>query len=127
MRQIAIYRLLHGLVIVLAAWLLWTPAALGITLTDNGKPAATIVIRESAFKAEPATPKRAALGNIDGRVKLAALDLQSYLEKISGAKLPIISDATETRGAVVLVGTSLRTAMFQIPAGLTPQAEGKWL
>jgi hypothetical protein len=92
-----------------------------ITLVKDGQPTATIVLRDSAFKAEPFKPVQGGNGSPDSRVKLAALELQAYVEKISGAKLPLASDAGDVTGAVVLVGPSKRSAAVgvEIPSGLT--------
>jgi len=80
-------------------------AAPAITLVENGQPRATIVTAAAS----------------DPRVKTAANELQRYLEKISGAKLPIAMDADNPQGALVLVGKSrLTDAMgVKIPAGVT--------
>ena len=53
---------------------------------------------------------------------LAATELQQYIEKISGARLPMVSETQEVGGAVVLVGAGKKaTAMnLPIPAGVTP-------
>ncbi|MBI4024921.1 MAG: hypothetical protein HY360_08060 [Verrucomicrobia bacterium] len=94
------------------------------TLVKDGNPSTAIVIRDSVFKAEAYKPARSQTGTPDGKVKLAATDLQIYIEKMSGAKLPIMSDAQEVNGVVVLVGASKRTAPLhglQIPSGLTPE------
>src|ERR1051326_3366108 len=79
------------------------------TLVQDGRPVATIVIRDSALQAEASKPNRGVVGTLDNKVKLAATDLQAYIEKMSGAKLPIVSDAQDVKGTVVLVGQSKRT------------------
>jgi len=65
----------------------------GLTIVENGKPAATIVTAKDA----PAT------------VEFAVAELQYHLEKMTGARLPRKTDAEDVRGPVVLVGESART------------------
>jgi hypothetical protein len=81
--------------------LLGSTAAHAVSLVQEGKPTATIVLADSALKAEAYKPLRGQSGTPDGKIKLAALDLQAYVEKMSGAKLPIASDAEETKGVVI--------------------------
>lgn len=64
-----------------------------IPLVRNGQAVATIVIA--------AEPTRAA--------NLAALELQSHIKKITGATLPIVTDAMTAEGPLVLVGESRLT------------------
>jgi hypothetical protein len=60
------------------------------------------------------------------KVKLAATELQTYLQKISGAKLDILTEADNPHGTLILVGPSSRASQAahdmgaSIPAGLTP-------
>jgi len=77
----------------------------GLTLVDNGTPKATIVLSAQANE----------------KAKFAAQELQTYIAKISGATLPIASDADNPQGALILVGKSkLTDAMkVKIPSGLT--------
>lgn len=96
--------------------------AMAITLVKDGQPTATIVIAELALQAKQydrtniqpniwAAPAQ--------KIRAAAEDLQRYIEKISGAKLPIVSDAGEAvKGPVIFVGnsewsTKLSTAVTQ--------------
>src|SRR5262249_36969901 len=53
----------------------------------------------------------------------AADDLQTYIQKMSGATLPIVGASQTTMGAVILVGPSDRTAKLdlKLPAGVTPE------
>jgi len=98
------------------------PAA--VTLVRDGKPTAVIVVAKPALSASPdlkpekihETPSLAA------RTAAAARDLQVYIEKITGAKLPIVGDDKEPAGHAVLVGRSASTKAFdaKIPSGLTP-------
>jgi hypothetical protein len=93
-----------------------------ITLVKDGQPAATIIVSEAALKSEPFKPARASVGPAEPKIKLAALDLQSFLQKMSGAKLPIVSDAGDADGALIFVGPSKMTQSVKglaIPSGLT--------
>jgi len=76
-----------------------------VVLVEDGRPRATIVIAKDAGE----------------KIKTAAGELQGYVEKISGAKLPIARDNEPATGALVLVGASrLSDAMgVNIPSGLT--------
>jgi len=76
-----------------------------LVIVANGQPKATIVIAAEA----------------NDKVKLAADELQTYVEKMSGARLPIVTDAENPQGALILVGTSkLSDATgVAIPSGLT--------
>lgn len=65
-----------------------------ITLVRGGKPNATIVV------AETPTPS----------AKLAALELQYHVKRITGASLPIKSGNGKTAGARILVGESRHTS-----------------
>lgn len=69
-------------------------------LVENGTPRAEIVIAEQ--------PTRS--------VRLAAEDLRSYVEKISGARLPIVTEATEGTPVRVYVGQSPQTEKLGITA-----------
>lgn len=92
-----------------------------ITITQDGQPAATIVIAEKAFQAKRYTRTIWAIGKPDEKVRSAAEDLQYYIEKISGARLPIVADTGEVKGAVILVGQSSRTKglPLQLLSGVT--------
>lgn len=61
--------------------------AAGMTLVNKGKPACTIVIAPDAGEQE----------------KLAATELQTYLRKMSGAEVPISTDAM-VAGSRILLG-----------------------
>lgn len=80
-------------------------SAKGLTIVEEGQPKATIVI---AVKANE-------------KVRVAAEELQRYLEKISGAKLPIFPDVQNPKGALLLVGRNRFTDAMKvsIPSGLT--------
>ena len=89
--------------ILLAGLAGWTANAM--VIAKDGTPAATIVISADA----------------GDKVRSAAAELQSYIEKISGAKLPLATDGDATNGPVILVGRSKLTdaANVKIPSGLT--------
>ena len=59
-------------------------------LVENGQPRAEIVIAQK--------PQRS--------VRVAAQDLQTYLEKISGAKLPIVTEPSGDGVAKLFLGKS---------------------
>lgn len=92
--------------------LLWVNAAGGIEgstagaveLTRDGAAVAEIVCAEGALQI----------------VRLAAEELQNYLEQISGARLPIVAEPTSSGAAHVFVGTNAYTAAL----GYRPAAYG---
>jgi hypothetical protein len=67
-------------------------------LTEDGRPKATIVLA--------AAPSQSAW--------MAAMELQTHVQKITGAKLPIVSDERAVEGARVLVGDSRATAALKL-------------
>jgi hypothetical protein len=93
----------------------------GITLVKDGEPTATIVVRQSALDANDHPLEPGTIPTADQKVNLAARDLQAYIEKISGAKLPIVSEEQPVGGPVVLVGQSKKAAALgvKIPTGFT--------
>jgi hypothetical protein len=70
-------------------------SSLAITLVKNGKPQAVIVIDTQAADT----------------VKLAANELQSYIERVSGALLPVLTDtsAISPSQSIIFVGESAGT------------------
>jgi hypothetical protein len=101
-----------------------------LTLVDKGKPQATIVVAKAGLTASP-DQKPAELGTLQppaNKIAAAARDLQQYLQKMSGGKLPIVADDKEPTGTVLYVGKSKLTGKWnaKIPAGLTSarQEEG---
>jgi hypothetical protein len=83
-------------------------AAQPFLLADKGQPGATIVLAASPSE----------------NARLAAAELQHYVQRISGAELPIVNDAQSPPGRLILVGASqftARLAGLEIPAGLTGQ------
>lgn len=86
------------------------PATAGdMIIVQDGQPRATIVVAKDA--AEPAK----------GKIQTAAEELQAYVQKISGAKLPIVDDVQGVKGPAILVGRSrLSDALgVAIPAGVS--------
>ena len=75
-----------ALFLSLLAGAMLTDASEGITLVSDGKPACTIVIAPGAGEQE----------------KLAAEELQTYLNKISGAQVPIGSNAAVSGNRILL-------------------------
>jgi hypothetical protein len=76
-----------------------------LVLVRDGAPAATIVVAAAAGE----------------KVKTAAQELQTYLAKLSGATLPLQTDAEPVPGAAVLVGASRLTEALRVvvPSGLS--------
>lgn len=90
-------------IITLAVLLLSSLAAVHAAdafLIENGQPRAEIVIAEK--------PQRS--------VRIAAQDLQTYLEKISGAKLPIVTEPSGVGMTKLFVGKSSHTDKLHIAA-----------
>ncbi len=87
--------------------LLSCPCAFGVTLVRDGQPAATIVLPvKTEFDAYTDTDQR----RFDDEEKLAAIELQTFIEKISGAKLPIVTADAQPQGTVILLGAELARA-----------------
>lgn len=95
-----------------------------ITIVENGIPKATIVISKDAIgvPTEPTEQKFWYPQPAPNKIAAAAKDLQEYIEKMSGAKLPIAGDDQNVSGNLILVGRSNYTKQFdkKIPSGLTP-------
>lgn len=103
---------------------LLVPTAFAVTLVRDGKPEATIVISEAAYNAKPYTRTLWGAGTPEQKIRLAANDLQAYLKKISGAELPILSDAMKLNligQPVIYVGESNMTKLLKLkyPTGVT--------
>ena len=108
----------------LLACLLACAQVFAVTLVQDGKPEATIIISDAAYNAKPYTRTLWGAGTPEQKVRLAANDLQAYLEKISGAELPILSDAMKINllgQPVIYVGESNMTKLLKLkyPAGVT--------
>ncbi|NCO34329.1 MAG: hypothetical protein GW893_10800 [Armatimonadetes bacterium] len=74
----------------------------GLTLVQDGKPLARIVI-------DAEKPTRAA--------QFAAYELQHHVKLITGAELPIVGKAEGTKGVLILVGESDATRELKIRSG----------
>ena len=77
-------------------------------LVDSGTPCATIVVG-----AQPSQQARE-----------AATELQACLQRMSGARIPIVADAASARGARILVGRNAsveeaRRLNIELPSGVT--------
>jgi len=114
------------LALLLGGLLLSSACLADITLVENGAAKATIVVAKEAldakYGANSGDPKTELAPN---KIAMAAHDLQLYLEKMSGAKLPIVGDDTAPAGSLILVGRGALTKEFdaKIPSGQTPDRE----
>ena len=72
----------------------WPAAAAEMVIVQDSQARATIVVAKDA--PDPVRQK----------TRTAAEELQGYVQKISGAKLPIADDSQSTAGAIILVGRS---------------------
>jgi len=94
-------------------------AAAPVTLVENGKPAATIVIAD-----EP-TVIPVGKGMEKGKpptVAYAAEELQSFIEKASGARLEIVPAAqAPASGTLLLVGRSALSEQHQLTLPTKPE------
>lgn len=70
-----------------------------ITLVDDRRPAATIVLTENATCS----------------AQFAAHELQNHIKKITGAVLPIKTDTNDVEGTRILVGKSRLTTDLKLP------------
>jgi len=75
------------------AFFLPANATATVTLANKGKSDYRIVIPSAAIPSE----------------RYAAEELQRYLEKISGAKIPIVTDAEEPASREILLGSTFRS------------------
>ncbi|MBC8869133.1 MAG: DUF4838 domain-containing protein [Planctomycetes bacterium] len=111
MRQAIDWMFFYVVACVVGDLFLTTPvAAAEMVIVQDGQPQATIVVAEDG--ADPSKQK----------IRTAAEELQAYVQKISGAKLPIVDDGQSPAGKLILVGRSrLSDAMgVDIPGGLSP-------
>ena len=95
-----------------------------LTLVEDGRPAATIVVSAAAAAelAKPADAEPADESESPNNAAVAAREFQHYVEKITGARLPIVADDAAPNGPRVLVGASRLTdsiAGLEIPSGVT--------
>lgn len=94
------------------------------TILKSGKPMLKIVINRSAFEAKDYSLTRYAKLKPEQKIKMAADDLQKYLEKISGTKIDIIPDDSDLSGNIICIGKSKATERIKgliIPSGLTAE------
>lgn len=117
-------RHLFSLLMALIAFTAACAPARAVTLVKEGQPVANIVISKAAFEAKPYAPGVNAAGTPEEKARLAANELQKYVELMSGAKLPILSDdalPADDKGTHVFVGAGAHTAAMKvkIPSGLT--------
>jgi hypothetical protein len=107
--------------------LLLPSAASAAVLVQDGKPQATIVVVKDALKPPPEVKLEDLTDRQSAAVKIAtaAVELQTYLQRITGAKVPIVGDDTAPAGTLLLVGRSAQTKPFdaRIPTGLTPSRD----
>ncbi len=99
-------------------------AASGFTVVKEGKPMATIVVSKVVFDATPGQLSRYAKLKPEQKIKFAALDLQKYIEMMTGAKIEILSDESQISGNVICVGASNYTKNIRnlnIPSGFTAE------
>ncbi|QDV15999.1 hypothetical protein Pan153_06180 [Gimesia panareensis] len=92
--------LLLAVVLWCFAFILESGTAAERFLIRNGQPEAEIVIASPAPRS----------------TRLAAQELQHYLEKISGAKLEIVTEPTGKMPVTILIGTSAQTRQREISA-----------
>jgi len=88
-------RILVQFIFIFALLIVIAQSSHALTLVKNGKPQAVIVIDAQAADS----------------VKLAANELQSYIQKVSGAQLPILTDTStiSPSQALIFVGESAGT------------------
>ncbi len=104
------------------ALMVFLPASLceagQLLLTENGQPRATIVVDDSLQMVAGSRSTKI------GTVMIAAEELQKYLEKASGAQLPIVTVAdAPADGTLILVGRSALSEQHE----LTPPTESEGL
>ncbi len=107
---------------LLAAHLLATTAAAAVVLVDNGQPKAAIVV-DAEVLGDGKWPGKSSHWNDvtpDGlkiRVRESALDLALYLEKMSGAKIPVVSQRADVpAGSVpIFVGAATKGVFDPLP------------
>ena len=93
MRKIRFIQVCSLAVLAAGSYTLAATASRSLVLVQDGRANATIVLS--------AKPRAAA--------QLAAFDLQHYLQKISGAKVPIVREPARVEGNRILVGHSKST------------------
>jgi len=98
--------------------------ASGFSVVKSGKPVSKIVINKDAFVVKDFKLSRYAKLKPEQKIKLAATDLQEYLEKITGVRVEIIPDDVDVSDNIICVGASKATQKIKglkIPSGLTSE------
>ncbi|HPC30176.1 MAG TPA: hypothetical protein PLI50_08165, partial [bacterium] len=96
----------------------------GFSVVKGGKPVSKIVINKDAFVVKDFKLSRYAKLKPEQKIKLAATDLQEYLEKITGVRVEIIPDDVDVSDNIICVGASKATQKIKglkIPSGLTSE------
>ncbi len=70
-----------------------------VVLVQDGQPQATIVLPQEA----------------SDTLKLAAEELQTHIQLIAGAQLPVVEEGQTTEGALILVGPTQMTSDMDLP------------
>ena len=81
----------YHVIVIWLTLLTFASSTRGLTLVEDGKPKATIVVAAAAVNADEKD-------EVHHKVRIAAEDFQKYVRLISGATLPIASDGQETAG-----------------------------
>ncbi|MHB0939900.1 MAG: DUF4838 domain-containing protein [Armatimonadota bacterium] len=97
-------------------------AAAELTLVKDGTPNAVIIVEAAPAPAAKPDPKKPAPLTNNQR---AAQELQKYIEKMSGAKLPVVEEGQPVEGnpaVQILVGYTKAAAKLgvKIPSGFNP-------
>jgi len=94
-----------------ATVILATAFCLDVSTSNGGEPATVTLVKDGRSLASIITATNPAPS-----ARLAALELQYHLRKITGAVVPIRTDREETAGARILVGQSKATSALGIAA-----------
>lgn len=87
-----------------------------VFLVKNGKPAATIVVADEPIRIPLSK------GDVPLTQRYAAEELQAFIEKATGARLPIAPAAqAPAEGTLVLVGRSAASAAFELDTPTRPE------
>ena len=92
--------------LLLAGLTTWGARAESLTIVENGQPQAAIVVAANEPKAEK-----------------AAAEIQKYVEKMSGAKLPIVKEGEAVSAPIsILVGHTAAAQKLgvKVPSGFNP-------
>ncbi len=99
---------MKALILLIAGYVIVNSGSADITIVEKGVPKATIVISKDAIgvPTEPTLQTFWYPQPAPNKIAAAAKDLQQYIEKMTGAKLPIIGDDQQVSGSLILVGKS---------------------